>query len=225
MSTPPGTPPAKPPVTVVPRTPAAAKPAEAPPAPINFALRKIKVSGTIIEVDTAKELRIVDLSDDMSMVASQMAWWASVRAEALKEQAKLDAQYRRWRAQKTLSLDPKLAEYMKKAHIESDSEFMAHKNKLADNIDAVDLATGMFEAFSKKGNILQSRGAMKRDEMSKQGMTTRKGGAEAPDDAEPESSPRPPSRSAPAPSGAVARKTPAATPRVAIGTHKDKLKD
>lgn len=139
-----------------------------------FARRKIKVFDTEVVLDTQKDLSIADISVDMSRVASLMAWWGSVHAECEREKVIVDARYRQWRAVETNALAGSgLPEWKVKSLIEAKPAFLFHKQEIARTEANVIAARAQFEAFSKKGNILQSRGAMEREERKKQGMTTR----------------------------------------------------
>lgn len=141
----------------------------------HFGKRTIVVTGVEVSLDVKKGLPIADLSRDMARVASEMAWWASVQAAAEGEAEEVDAHYRRWRAIKTeeiLAADPKLAEWKLKARIESDPKFIEYKKAVGKAKENVTLARGVFLSFDKKGNQLQSRGAMARGELDKTGMST-----------------------------------------------------
>lgn len=142
---------------------------------VDFGRRIIKVQGTDVELDTVGDLPIADLSTDMDQVASKMAWWASVWSAAESEKIKVDALYRSWRGRKTaeiLERNEKEAEWKVRAAIEADPKFMELKSAIAVTEENATLAKGVFEAFSKKGNMLQSRGAMARGELAATGMTT-----------------------------------------------------
>lgn len=156
--------------------------------PIDFRRRKIRVFDTIVVLDTERDLHVVDISEDMSRVAALMAWWGSVHAECEREKVLADARYRQWRAAETNALASSgLPEWKVKAAIESKREFLVHKEEIARTEANVIAAKAQFDAFAKKGNILQSRGAMEREERSKQGMVTRaapKRPAPEPDDEE-----------------------------------------
>jgi hypothetical protein len=143
---------------------------------VEFNKRTIIVQGVEIDIDIDESgLAIADLSEDMGRVAAQLAWWASVWAAAEAERMQSDAFYRRWRAlqgKALLEKDPKLSDEKRKIHIESDEKFLELKGAMAKAEENVVFAKGMFQAFEKKGNMLQSRGAMARGELAKTGMTT-----------------------------------------------------
>jgi hypothetical protein len=143
---------------------------------VDFRRRTIKVQGTDVLLDTAGDLPIADLSNDMDRVASQMAWWASVWSAAEKERIQAEAHYRAWRGRLTLDIlaaNEKEAEWKVKAKIEADPKFLQYKDAMAMSEENAVLAKGIFESFQRKGNMLQSRGAMVRGEMGAGGMATR----------------------------------------------------
>lgn len=141
----------------------------------DFAKRSITVAGTVVELDTREGLPIADISGDMDKVASQMAWWGSVWAAAEREALEADAFYRSWKAKKFnefLESDPKLAIDKVNAKVEACSEFLQFKQAIAKATENATLARAIFNAYDKKGNMLQSRGAIARGELAKTGMTT-----------------------------------------------------
>jgi hypothetical protein len=144
-----------------------------------FARQKIKVMGTSVEVHIlgeGAELPIsVDLSSDMDRVAAQLAYWGAVAADAEAELTKVDAWYRRYRAETTrdvLAKDPKLPEWKVKNAVEVSDGFIKHKDAIAMAEKNLALCEAMVRAFDKKANQLQSRGAKVRSELGAQGMTT-----------------------------------------------------
>jgi hypothetical protein len=144
-----------------------------------FARQKIKVMGTVVEVHIlgdGSELPIsVDLSSDMDRVAAQLAYWGAVAADAEAELTKVDAWYRRYRAETTrdvLANDPKLPEWKVKNAVEVSDGFIKHKDAIALAEKNLALCEAMVRAFDKKANQLQSRGAKVRSELGAQGMTT-----------------------------------------------------
>lgn len=146
-----------------------------------FARQKIKVMGITVEVPIlgeGAELPIGEnISDEMDRVSAQLAYWGAVLAEAKKEQIKVDTWYRRYRAQMTVMILDKggsITEWKVKARIEASDGFVKHKDAIAQAQKHVSLLEGIVKAFDKKGNQLQSKGARMRQEISKQGMTTKK---------------------------------------------------
>lgn len=144
-----------------------------------FARQKIKVMGTSVEVfilgDGAELPISADLSSDMDRVAAQLAYWGAVAADAQAELVKVDAWYRRFRAQAMRDLltdDPKLPEWKVKNAVEASDGFIKHKDAIALAEKNLALCEAMVRAFDKKANQLQSRGAKVRSELGAQGMTT-----------------------------------------------------
>jgi len=138
---------------------------------INFKRRTITVAGTVVEVNTDEQM-ISDIGADMTKVASQMAWWASVMGEAERELIEVDADYRAWRSGKVAALPASLAEWRVKAAIDGDTEFKTHKRAIARCEGNITTARGMFDAFAKKANVLQSKGANVRSEVDTIGLHT-----------------------------------------------------
>ncbi len=142
---------------------------------MDFSKRKITVNGTEIEFDTRTHFPVGDISDDMRDVASAMAWWGSVWAAAEAERIVADSFYRAWRArlsEKLLSDDPKLSVEKLKNKVEAHPEFMKCKQALALAEENVTLSKAAFNSLEKKGNMLQSLGAVHREERRTSGMAT-----------------------------------------------------
>lgn len=137
----------------------------------SFKKRIIIVAGTQVEVDS-DELLISNIGDDMTKVASQMAWWASVMGEAERELIEVDSDYRAWRSSKVATLPASLAEWRVKAAIDGDPEFKKHKKNIARCEGNITTARGMFDSFAKKANVLQSKGANVRSEVDGIGLHT-----------------------------------------------------
>jgi len=143
---------------------------------VDFGKRKIKVQGQEVELDVKDGLPIANLDQDMDRVASQMAWWGSVLAAAEREQVQCDSHYRNWRGKAWLAASEAKTkappEHVIKATVESKPDFLKYKEAIATAAENVALARAVFEAYSKKANVLQSRGARQRSELGAQGMTT-----------------------------------------------------
>lgn len=145
---------------------------------VDFNKRTVVVQGTEVVLDSGPGTDIYvskDLSEEMDKVSSLIAWWASVKAAAIEEQERVDAMYRRWRAQTVLQLlrdEPKLAEWKIKACIEAHDDFMKFKAAVAKAAENVAAADGMMQAYLKKANILQSRGASLRAEKDRTTVRT-----------------------------------------------------
>jgi hypothetical protein len=95
-----------------------------------------------------------------------------VLGEAERELIEVDAAYRAWRAAVIVRSDPKLAEWRVKAMIEAGAEFMSHKRNIARCESNITVASRMFDAFAKKANVLQSKGANVRAEVERIGLAT-----------------------------------------------------
>jgi hypothetical protein len=148
----------------------------------------IKVDGETIRAPIFNDLTIRSIGNEMDSVAAQMGYWGVVLAAASEDFAAADAVYRNWRATTTnalLDADPKLAEWKIKAKIEADSMFLTLKNKIAKAERNVIILEKVVDAYSKKANQLQSRGANMRAEMEKTGIYTRasEGDSDGDDDA------------------------------------------
>lgn len=141
----------------------------------DFAKRTILVLGQKVELVTESGFPITDISTDLDRVAAQMAWWASVWAAAERQEIEAEATYRQWKSMamlNALNVNPKDAEWKIKLHVEGSEMFLRHQKEKALAKEACVLAKGAFEAFSKKANSLQSRGASERGIMERQGLTT-----------------------------------------------------
>lgn len=142
---------------------------------MNFGKRKIVVWGEEVTIDVDVDLPIADVSQDFVRIGSLLAYWASVRETAFREAKQTDAEYRAWRAKKTLAIladDPKLSEYKVKATIEADPKFLKYKNAHAACEEAAGIAGGVFVALDKKANALQSKGAMMRSTLHGEDLST-----------------------------------------------------
>lgn len=142
---------------------------------MDFSKRKIKVNGTEIEFSTKTHFPVGDVSEDMKDVSSLIAWWGSVWAAAEAESINVDAFYRAWRARKGeefLAADPKLSVDKLKNKIEAHPEFLKCKEAMGFAAENVTLAKTAVQALDKKGNMLQSLGAVNREERRTAGMAT-----------------------------------------------------
>lgn len=144
-----------------------------------FARQKIKVRGVEVEVlmmGKESELPIgINISKEMDRVSSLIGYWSAVLAEATGELEEVDAWYRNFRAkfkEECLKKEKSLAEWKINAKIEASNGFLQHKKAIAQAKKNVSLCSGMVAAFSKKANVLQSRGAGMRAEIGSQGMKT-----------------------------------------------------
>lgn len=143
---------------------------------MSFLIIDMKVNGESVTANIPNELDIYDVSGDMDKVASQIAYWGNVWAEADKEEITAKAYYRNWKADvgdKISSENEKLAEWKVRQKIEALPEFRAIKEKLAEAARNVTSAKTMCEAFKAKASMLQSKGAMMRAELDSTSMKTR----------------------------------------------------
>jgi hypothetical protein len=136
----------------------------------------ITVNGENINVNIEEDLKIIDISRDMDMVSSQIAFWGSVWAAAEEEELKAKAYYRNWKAkvgEKLVNSDNKLAEWKIRQKLEALDEFKVVKEGLALASRNVLLAKTVFESFKAKASMLQSKGAMMRSELDSTSMKTK----------------------------------------------------
>jgi len=140
-----------------------------------FRTPSLTVNGHTVSLDTDVDLHVGHLSGDMDRVASQMGYWGAVWSAAVEENINVDARYRAWRAQQTKAIladQPSLAEWKVKASIEAHPDFVKFKAAQAIAERNKVMAESAFKSFDKKGNVLQSKGAMARSELDKTGMHT-----------------------------------------------------
>lgn len=140
-----------------------------------FEITSITVNGHEVVLDNNIDLRVGDLSGDMDRIASQMGYWASVWASAVKENILVKSRYRNWRSKIVVAIlndNPKLSEWKVKARIESLDLFLEFKNAMAIAEKNVVFSKAIFESFEKKSNQLQSKGAMSRSELDSTNLHT-----------------------------------------------------
>lgn len=143
---------------------------------MSFLVIDIVVNGEFVKANVADELEISDISSDMDKVASQIAYWGNIWAEADKEEQTAKAYYRNWKAitgNKFVEDNEKLAEWKVRQQLEALDEFRTIKEGLARASKNVLLAKSVYEAFKAKANILQSKGAMMRAELDSTSMKTK----------------------------------------------------
>lgn len=125
--------------------------------------------------DVTQELSVDDIGGDMDKVAAQIAYYGSMAASAKSLAAKLEAEFKVWKArsiQEILRADPKLAEWKTKALIESRDEYRSFAVQIAEAHHNEESLWAVYNAFRAKVNVLQSRGAMARDEVGATGLHT-----------------------------------------------------
>lgn len=139
-----------------------------------FMRQTIKVQGEDVSVAAMEAAIGHDLSSEMDRVAAQLAYWGAVEADAKAEATMVDAYYRKFRADYTLTAlqQPKASEWKIKALIEASPRFLEHKQAIAASEKNLVVAQAMVRAYEKKANALQSKGARQRAELGAQGMTT-----------------------------------------------------
>lgn len=160
---------------------------------MSFGHVTMKVNGEDVSIDIEADLGIGDLSLSMERAAAQMGFWGEVWAAAEAEKERVDAHYRRWRAQQgeaILAADSKVAEWKVKQAIEADPKFIQYKESIAKSIHNATLSKSLYESFKTKASILQSKGAMARAEREASGMTTKSSGGERHERPTPEESER-----------------------------------
>ena len=143
--------------------------------PERFVTIDIKVDGEHISAPVVTDLTIEEIGEDMDMVAAQMGYWGNVLAAAEEAKAAVDAAYRSWRGNMGMELlkeDGKLAEWKVKNLTDASPQFLEHKSAIARAQRHVTICDKVFQAFAKKANVLQSRGANERSVMDKTGITT-----------------------------------------------------
>lgn len=126
------------------------------------------VDGQNVSIDFDEDMQIGDISEDMTKVASQVAFWGAVWAAAESESKRADAAYRQWRADQTnmvLEADPKMAEWKARAKVEELKTFVELKSAISQAEANAVSARQVCEAFKIKAHVLQSFGAHKRAEM------------------------------------------------------------
>jgi len=136
----------------------------------------IVVNGERVHVNIEEDLKITDISKDMDMVPSQIAYWGSLWAAAEEEELKAKAYYRNWKAkagEKLVNNDNKLAEWKIRQKLEALDEFKVIKEGLSSASSNVLLAKIVYESFKAKASMLQSKGAMMRSELDSTSMKTK----------------------------------------------------
>jgi hypothetical protein len=130
----------------------------------------------MLEIDVSEEAGIHELSEDMDTVSARIGFFGEVLAAASEEKIKLDAAYRKWRAEiakRSLKDDPKISEWKVKADIESDPKFTAFKEAEAKAEYNTVALTNLIVALKEKSPNLRSKGARERAELDSTNMTTR----------------------------------------------------
>lgn len=143
---------------------------------MNKGIIKVAIGKETIEIDTAKETLIGDVSADMDRVASQIAWFGELLGAAEAERVRVDSGYRRWRAKiakEMLKKDPKISEWKVKAEIESSNTFAEFKEAIAQAEHQYTALKELVAALKEKSPNLRSKGARQRAELDSTDMSTR----------------------------------------------------
>ncbi len=136
----------------------------------------LEVDGSSITVDIEGDTSITDISEDMTNVASTLAWYGSLWAAAREALAEVEDEYRAWRAEETEKLledDLKQAEWKVKNAIDSMKEFADYKASIRKAQRLVDRLTVALEALRTKADMLRSKGANARAELDSTSMKTK----------------------------------------------------
>lgn len=110
-----------------------------------------------------------DLNEDMESIAGTIAWYTQVLAAARKHCDLVEAGYRAWQAKQLkeyIDDDPKVAEWKAKSALNQEPAFMEWKAKQADAWELVNRLDGAVRALTIKADMLRSRGAMIRTEIT-----------------------------------------------------------
>lgn len=141
--------------------------------PDRFKVLTLTVVGEQIRAPVVTDLTIDEIGKDLDVVAAQMGYWAVVLADAEEELAAAEASYRSWNANIILKIQedqPKLAEWKVKNLAVASPQFLEHKAKIARCQRNVSVLDRLFQAFAKKANVLQSRGANQREVHQRTGV-------------------------------------------------------
>jgi len=146
------------------------------PARLNMECFDINIDGQNITVNPMAACQINDLSEGMSKVASEIAFYGSLLGAAEKARDKIDAAYRSWKAQSIVSIttsDPKLSEWKAKAVVEADPQFQAFKQQAAEFSSICSRLYWLCQALKHKAESLRSLGATERTQAAATGMATK----------------------------------------------------
>ena len=127
------------------------------------------------EQDVTKDLMVTDLSEDMSKVAAQIAYYGGQAGSTNALVSKLEVEFKSWKAktaQEVLKAEPKMAEWKTKAIVEGRDECVTFVNKIAEAQKNADGLWAVYNGFRAKVNMLQSKGAMMREELGATGLQT-----------------------------------------------------
>jgi len=136
----------------------------------------IPVDGQETTLDVESDTSINDLTEDMDVIAPTIAWYGRVLAAARRAAERTDDEAKIWKAKfndNLLSTDGKVAEWKAKAQMESHPQFARLREDCRAAWELVNRLDTALQALLIKADMLRSRGAWERAEMSATGMTTR----------------------------------------------------
>lgn len=118
----------------------------------------ITVDGVEEEVDLASILTIRVPEQERMEVAVHLAYWGAIFGAKLEEEELADAAYRQWHGATVCALlaseEKAPAEWKVKAVVEADKGFMECKERIARSKRDVASAKALFDAYSRKADIL-----------------------------------------------------------------------
>jgi len=129
----------------------------------------VLISGKAVVMDVEADTESLDMDEDMSTVAGTIAWYTQVLAAARQHCDLVEARYRVWQSKQLKEYvidDPKVAEWKAKAALNAEPEFMEHKTAQAEAWALVNRLDGAVKALAVKADMLRSRGAMLRTEIT-----------------------------------------------------------
>jgi hypothetical protein len=133
----------------------------------------VRVDGSDISLDIEADTSMLDLSDDMDSIAATIAWYGTVLAAAQGFAETLELNAKIWRAQfldTLLAGDAKVAEWKAKAAAEAHPLYRKHHEATIAAWQVVTRLEHACRALQVKADILRSKGANIRAEMSATGM-------------------------------------------------------
>ena len=135
----------------------------------------VAADGRIIKHDFSSWLESGDLGSDMDESAAKIAWAGAVLGLLVELDEVVDAEYRQWRAdqgERIVAMNEKLSEFKVKQLIESSTEFVKHKRRIAEVRGKLRTMSIMVESLISRADTLRSKGANRRAEMRSIGMAT-----------------------------------------------------
>lgn len=135
----------------------------------------VAIGANMLEIDTAAECEIHDVSEDMDTVSARIAFFGELLAAASSEAISIDAAYRNWRAAealKALKVDSKVSEWKVRAEIEATETFKKYKEALAKAEYNETALKVLIKGLEEKSPNLRSKGARQRAELDSTAMST-----------------------------------------------------